>query len=687
MPGLEPDDSKRPETRRVDVTETIHGESISDPFRWLEDPTDSEVLEWVDAQNRYAKASLQTETHDALEPRMDAVAEVTTYGTVVVRGGTYFRTIEHSGDDHAILYVSDDPAERGTELVNPNTWPANQDEDNEPEAMSWYVPSWDGETLAYGVTAGGDEQYDIHIITVPDGEEIEVLEELGRSGSGGFAWDADNNGFRYVWTGDHESGRQNEKELRHRTMGGTEEVLFEHDDVHVWPGVKTEPESGIELVAMSEMSRGTDWHLADGANLEPILTGLDSQLSVEFQDETVFIHTDYDAPRKRILSCPIERFRDGEVDLTECAEVIPERETILDAFVTTPEHLIVHEQQHANSKLAVYTHEGTKVDTISVPPYSAVSGLSSNGDAEEVFFKTQGFDRPSTLYVTNPGTDQLTELAQVDIEVPVELTVDQVFIESSDGTEIPLYLCHRSDLELDGHNPTLLYGYGGFRISMTPGFGRFRRQFILDGGVYAQVCARGGSEYGEEWHEAAMGANKQNTYNDVIAAGEWLCESGYTSTDRLAFSGASNGGLTVGAVVTQRPDLWASAYCRVPLLDMLRFHEFLIGESWTNEYGHPEDADDFEHLREISPYHNVEPEKEYPAVLFKTATGDSRVHPAHAWKMTGRMQTEAGGGPFLLRTRTDTGHGMGQPTWMVVEDQTEKWTFLYETLGLEPESP
>ncbi len=672
--------SEPPETRREVVTETLHGEEIPDPYRWLEGDDDA-VADWTAAQNEYTDAHLDTPTRDRLRPEMEDLAEVASYETVVPRGGRYFQRVEAAEDDHATLYVRDAPDGDGTVLVDPNEWPENRDPDAPTLSASWYVPSFDGDYVAYGVTEGGDEQFDVHVITVPDAEEVLVLEDCGRVSPGAIAWDPDGRGFYYGVTGSAAEGAQMDKEFRHRRFDGEDTLLFEHTDQHVWPSVSRDEDSGTVAVGYHEMVGGTDWEVLVDGELRPVISA-EADTLVSFQDGTVFVKTDHDAPNTRVLSCSVERFREGELTFEECATVLPEREAVLQSFATTPDHLIAHYQEDAHSRLSVYDHDGTHVRDLDLPDYVSISQLSANGDAEEVFYQVSGFDQPPTLYYADPTTGEASDLASVDVDVPDDLVVEQRFVDSTDGAEVPVFLCHREDLALDGDNPALLYGYGGFRNSMTPSFGRFRLPFLADGGVYAQVCARGGTEYGEAWHEDGMLADKQHTFDDFVAAGEFLCEAGYTNPDRLAVAGGSNGGLSVGAVVTQRPDLWGAALCAVPLLDMLRFHRFLLGESWTTEYGHPEDPEAFEYIREYSPYHNVAGDVEYPPVLFTTAVGDTRVHPSHARKMAARMQAEADGGPFLLRTKTDTGHGVGKPTSMIVEEQVDEWTFLYDRLGM-----
>ncbi|MDB2244615.1 prolyl oligopeptidase family serine peptidase [Halorubrum ezzemoulense] len=707
-----------PETRREVVTETLHGIDVDDPYRWLEGD-DAAVSEWADAQNDHVDAALDDALRDRLRPRFADLVEVADYGPISVREGRYFATVREPGADHARLVVRDAPDGTDRVLVDPNAWAANRDGDRPPRSMAWYVPSHDGERVAVGVTDGGDENYDVRVLSVPDPsdsgvespeaegygpgvEEIASLPERGRVNAGSLAWTADDEGLVYVATGGAADGAQMDKEIRRfRFADGpdAESVLLEHDDQHVWPRVTVDPDSGLLAVAFSEMVGGTEWYVRVDGDLRPVLTDTDAETAVRFHDGTAFVSTDHGAPRRRLLACSVDRFREGDLSFEECREVLPGGEGILQSVVPTPDRLLVHRQRDAHSRLSVHDRDGTHLRDVSLPSYCSVTWVSGNRDAPEAFFGLTGFDRPPAvrkldLADESPGEGDgvgeggdapelaSAEVDSVDLPVPDDLVVEQRFVDSTDGAEVPVFVCYREEVNVEGPRPTVLYGYGGFRNSITPSFGRFRLPFLADGGAFAAVCARGGYEYGEPWHEAGMLEDKQHTFDDFVAAGEALCESGLTDADHLAVAGGSNGGLSVGAVVTQRPDLWAAAQCAVPLLDMLRFHRFLLGESWTTEYGHPEDPEAFEYLKEYSPYHNVDPDATHPPVYFTTAASDTRVHPSHARKMTARLQHEAEGGPFLLRTKSETGHGVGKPASMVVDEQTDSWAFLYERLDV-----
>ncbi len=684
-----------PSTRRDETTERRHGTEVTDPYRWLESD-DETVREWTAAQNDYADALLDSPTRERLRSRMAALADASEYGTVEAAGGRYFRTVRESGDDRARLVVEESPGDDGTLLVEPDDWADTRNDDRtSSRSMAWHLPAPDGDLLAYGV-AGGDERVDIRVVSVPDAEEVAVREDCGRvsrafvgydpTSPGAVAWNADGDGLYYVATAPRSDGGI-ETELRHWRFGegDTERSLLAPDDRDGWPLVRTDPDSGTLAVAFHDSS-GTDWSVRADGEFRSVLE-TDAETFAVFCGETVFLQTDHEAPRKRLLACSLSAFRAGDCSLSDCETVLPEREAVLQSVAATPELVVARYAEDARARLAVYDHDGDLLRDLPVPDNSSVSKLRTDPETETAFYLVEGFDRAPTLVRADLRSGDRRELARVEVRgddesVLDELVVRQVFVESSGGVEVPLFVCHREGIERDGDNPAVLHGYGGFRSSRPPSFDRFRLALLADGGVYAQVCARGGHEYGEEWHEDGMGAGKQHTFDDFVAAGEHLRSAGYTSSDRLAVTGRSNGGLSVGAVVTQRPDLWGAAVCSVPLLDMLRFHRFGMGAAWTAEYGDPEDESEFETLRAYSPYHNVE-SVEYPPVLFTTGDEDTRVHPSHARKTAARMQAEGDGGPFLLRTASDAGHGGGESVEAVVAEQTDRWTFLYETLEVD----
>ncbi len=703
-----------PETRRDNTRYERHGTLIRDPYRWLEDqPNEAEAIDrWVDAQNEFAQTHLESiEIRTQLEPELESVARVTDYGSIVARPTGYFQEVDRAADEQAVLTYRRSLEDDREVLLDPNEW-----SEDATVAMGWWSLSAAGDRLAYGVDEGGNEQYDVTVIDVESGETIDTLTDLGRCHN--VAWAP--TGLYYSRTGgaDMESGDggQLEKSVHYHEFGTDiedDEQLLEIEDASTWPQIQTDrTHQHLVVTLVTAWERSEVYYApvdpAGGHELTPILEETDHLFTPILHDDVAYLRTNHEAPNYRVVAVDLEPVA-GPVDPEDLREVLPEREGILKnmtlvggATAGGADGLVCRYETAAVSELEVFDLEGTHQTSADLPGLGTVTGLSGNRDAPELFFGYQSFDQPPAVYrapleseggdaaeesTTEGETPALEELDRPDLSVDVPLTVEQVWYESSDDVEVPMFVVHREGLELDGDNPTLLYGYGGFEISVTPSFNRFAQPFLRSGGVYAVGNFRGGGEFGKSWHRAARHDRKQHTFDDIINAAEYLIDAGYTSSDRLAIQGGSNGGLTVGAAMTQRPDLFRAVCCHVPLLDMLQFHTFLLGESWTSEYGSPDDPEAFEWILEYSPYHNLE-ERAYPAVLFKTAESDTRVHPVHAWKMAARMQhLSEGTYPILCKTERDTGHGTGKPTWMIVEEALDTWSFLFEQLEVEYVEP
>ncbi|MFP8956309.1 prolyl oligopeptidase family serine peptidase [Natrialbaceae archaeon A-CW3] len=678
-----------PTTRRENASYERHGTVVEDPYRWLENGEDERkaIDAWVDAQNEHADDSLESAVvRDALRPEFEAVARVTDYGSIAARPTGYFQEVERQDDDQAVLTFRESLEDDREVLLDPNEW-----SEDGTVAMGWWSLSPDGDRLAYGVDEGGNEQYDVTVIEVASGEVIDELPDLGRCHS--VTWAPD--GLYYYRTGGADDGGQLEKSVHYHPFGTDLEDdvrLYEIDDPSTWPQLQIDRDGEHLLVTLvSAWERSEILYAPVGeTELTPVLEDTDHLYMPLVDGDTAYLRTNLEAPTYRLVELDLSDV-DGPVDPNELHEVIPSQDGILKTVTLADDRLVCRYESAAVSELEVFDREGTTLNTVDLPGLGTVTGLSGNRDAPELFFGYESFDHPPAVFRydlnqsghDNEPTDALEELDRPELEADVDLEVEQVWYDSSDRVEIPMFVIHREGLELDGDNPTLLYGYGGFEISVTPSYSRFGQAFLRSGGVYAVGNFRGGGEFGKDWHRAARHERKQHTFDDMIAAAEFLIEEGYTSSDRLAIQGGSNGGLTVGAVLTQRPDLMRAVLCHVPLLDMLQFHTFLLGESWTTEYGSPDDPDAFEWIYEYSPYHNLE-EREYPAVFFKTAESDTRVHPVHAWKMAARMQElNVSEHPILCKTDRDTGHGTGKPTWMIVEEALDTWSFVFEELGLE----
>jgi len=676
-----------PDTRREDGSYTLHGDTIEDPYRWLEGD-DEAVQRWVDAQNEYADARLGgMPAREALRPRMAALARTVAYEPVRPAGGRLFQRVRGSDQDHAVLTCRGSLEEERRELLDPNGW-----SEDGSVSMNWYAPAPapDGEHVAYGVDEGGRENYDVHVLDVESGEDVEMLEGTGRSNLVRGAWKGE--GFYYTVTGDAEEGGQLDKQLRYHALG-TEPAadLVIHDEFpeQVWPAVTTDPHSDHVVVRFAAWDRSDVYHLDHGAvlaahaeggdvSLEPLVEGADAQFEATLAGDDLYLRTTLGAPNYRVARVDLGADERGAGALET---VVPEGEATVDAVAATDGRLFVARTRDVVSELTVTDREGSVVADVDLPGPGTVADIEARADADAAFATYQSFDHPrSTCRLGPDGGFEVVDRPDVDVRAP--LAVEQEWFASADGTEVPAFVVHREDVAPDGTNPAVLYGYGGFDISLSPSFRSFAVPFLEDGGVLAVANLRGGGEFGEEWHHAARRESKERTFEDFAAAAEHLLERGWAAPGRLACHGGSNGGLTVGATITRRPELFAAAVCEVPLLDMLRFHTSLLGASWTGEYGDPEEAAAYEWLRDYSPYHHVD-RRRYPDVLFTTAEGDSRVDPFHARKTAARMQARAEETLVLLKTYGATGHGVGKPVSQAVEEQCDKWGFVYDRLDVD----
>ena len=684
-----------PETERRPVTETLHDEEITDPYRWLEDDDSEAVAAWTDRQNAYADEVLATPQREVLTDVFEPLGSVTEYGTVRPAGDRYLQFVTEPDDEQSVLTVAESLAalREGDRrvLYDPN-------DDSGTTAVGWAVPSPAGEYVACGVDEGGREQYDVVVLETATGETVETLPDCGRTGQETLAWVGEEtaDGFYYCTTGSADDGSQLEKTLRYHELG-TDPA----DDTHVtdaftdhqWPSLETD---GRQLfVTVTE-----NWDRADvygyhgpprEASLSPVVTGYDATIQTTVAGGRLYLLTDHEAPRSRVLATDAGTALTGDdtgegltddastdgLSLSAFETIVPESEAVVRSVTAHEDRLYVHAHRDASSELTLYADgEATTV------PLGGVVSVDAVRAAEEgVFFRRQSFAEPVSVCRWTPTAGR-EQFATQDVSVPFEVETSREWATSADGTEVPAFVVRRADVEPDGTNPALLTGYGGFRINRTPYFDRFRLSFLQAGGVFVVATLRGGAEYGDEWHEAGRREQKHHTFEDAEAVADTLVDRGWAAPDRLAVMGGSNGGLLVGALITRDPERFRAAVCLVPLLDMLRFHEFLLGESWTAEYGSPEEPEAFTYLREYSPYHNVE-ETAYPATLFETALGDTRVHPAHARKTAARVQANnTGPHPIALRVADDTGHGTGKPTSMVVRESAERWGFLADQLDI-----
>lgn len=674
-----------PDTERDPVTDELHGETLTDPYRWLEGDDDA-VREWENRQNEHTDAIIDTERREQLEPVFESLGWRENYALPTIRGGRYFQRIEAADAEQPALTVRSSPDGEPRTLVDPADFA-------DTTSIQWFVPDWEGERVVYGRMDAGTEQYDLRVLDVDDGSVLDSIDDVGRSNAGTLGWASD--GFYYGTTGSAEEGSQLDKELRYHEIGGDDWLVTDDIPPERWPAVHVDPDSDVVLVTIGELGADSEVFTLKDGDLHPVITDTDATFLPSRHDGRVYLRTTHEAPRGKIIGLDASAVPDADGP-EDFETVVPESDDVLMGFAGAGDGFALHRIRDAAAIATVHDADGTQRYELSLPEFAGMprGALSGSHDTDELFLALTGFERPESVVHVETGPEcgpddweivQSPTLPEnLDPRAELDLTVERRWATSADGTEVPVFVVHRRDIDPDGSAPTVLYAYGGFRVPLWPNLDPFRLPFLADGGVFALACLRGGFEFGEQWHEDGARANKEHTFEDFEAAAEMLVAEGYTSTDRLAGMGGSNGGLTAGAALTRSPDQFGAILSSVPLLDMLRFHRFLLGQAWTAEYGSPDDPEAFEWLRAYSPYHNVE-SREYPATLFATAAGDTRVHPSHARKMTARVQdATTGDAPICYRSVQETGHGTGTPTSLEIDQTLDKWAFLYETLDIEP---
>ncbi|HMA35132.1 MAG TPA: prolyl oligopeptidase family serine peptidase [Chloroflexia bacterium] len=683
-------DAPLPPTRQEPVTEVLHGRTNIDPYRWLEDEASPEVQAWVAAQNAYTAAQLsRVPTREELRQRMATMLAIGSVQAPRRRAGRYFYTRHEGTHNQPRLYLREGPDGAERVVLDPNTASATG-----IVALDWWYPSEDGRRLAYGYSSQGDEKSTLYVLDVDSGQRLPDTIPHTRYSS--LAWEHDGQGFYYTRNPAPGTVPPGEEEYHiqvfHHRLGddpaADPEIFGAGRDMTESHEVQISPD-GRWLVIFS--NRGwihSEVHVRDlhapAAPLVPIITGREGRFAGEVLADTLYVRTNWQAPHEQVLA----------IDLTNPAptawrEVIPERaDVVIQGLLIAGGRLILNEEQHVVSRLGVYSTDGTPQAAPALPPLGSLTGVEGESADEEIFFSFESYTVPPTVYRYHLGRGELSTWATVPVPLALDtLQVEQVWYPSKDGTRVPLFIIGPRGWARDGNNPTVLNGYGGFNISRTPAFSRPILPWIERGGLYAVANLRGGSEYGEAWHEAGMLGNKQNVFDDFAAAAEYLIAQGYTRRERLGISGRSNGGLLVGATLVQRPELFGAVVCTVPLLDMLRYQHFRIAKLWIPEYGSADDPAQIDWLWAYSPYHHVVPGTDYPAVLFTTAESDSRVDPLHARKMAALLQSTHPRRPVLLWVETAAGHGIGKPLTKQIVEQTDIWTFLAWQLGLGPVAP
>jgi prolyl oligopeptidase len=606
-----------------------------------------------------------------------------------------------------ILYVRDSLDGKDRVLLD-----ANQLAADGTIALDWFQPSENGKYVAYGTSPSGSEMSTLHIIETKTGTALPDTVERTRAAS--IAWKLDNSGFyytRYPKKGDVPDGQEMyNRHVFYHSLGDDpgqddQPIFGEGRDPEDWPSVHLSNDGRWLLISVSEGWTKSELYLMDlkkGTPPTAITTGKNFLYGAEVYNNKLYITTNEDAPRYRVFVADA-----GNYDREAWKELIPQSDAVLQGAAVCGGKLFVQYEQNATSQLKLFDLEGKKLTDIALPAIGSVFGSGGHWDRDEAFFGFQSFTTAPAIYrveltpvhvstkPTGPEGDVigLTSLwTKVDAPSidPNAYEVHQEWFNSKDGTRVPMFVVHKKGVQKNGKNPTLLTAYGGFNVSLTPSFSRAAYLWMEHGGIYAVANLRGGAEFGEDWHRAGMLEKKQNVFDDMIAAAENLIAEKYTDKNHLAIQGGSNGGLLMGAMITQRPDLFRAVVCQVPLLDMLHYQNFQIAKLWIPEYGTSENAEQFKWLYAYSPYHHVKPGTEYPAILFMTADTDTRVDPMHAKKMAAEMQAQAKNGtsrarPILLRIESKAGHGAGKPVTKQIEEFTDIYSFLFWQLGVKPQ--
>lgn len=679
-----------PETAIREVIDDHHGTPVPDPYRWLEDDNSAETKAWVAAQNEVTESFLGgIPQRGEIRARLEALWNFERIGQPQRYGKRWFFTHNSGLQNQSVLKVADDPKADGRVLLDPNAL-----SDDGTVSLARFRPSEDGALLAYAISRSGSDWLEIRVRDVASGEDLpDRLEWVKFSG---LSWLKDGSGFFYSRYDAPAEGaaltqtNEFQKLFFHKvgTPQSEDVLIYERKDQPRWGIGGGVTEDGRYLIIF--LSDGTepknrvfykDLEAEDGGIVE-LLDQADARYSFVTNDGPVFFfRTDLDAPRYRLIAIDTRR-----PERSEWREIIAESNDQLAGVSAAGGVFIAEMLQDAKSAVRIHDYDGNLLRTLDLPGIGSAGGFSGRRDDTHTFYGFTGFTEPGATYRLElaTGESELWRRPAVDFDSDAYET-RQVFVESKDGTRVPMFIVHRKGLELDGARPTLLYGYGGFNISLTPGFSVSRAVWLERGGVFALANLRGGGEYGSEWHQAGTRLRKQNVFDDFIACAEWLQSDGYASPSTLAIQGGSNGGLLVGACMTQRPELFGAALPGVGVMDMLRFHKFTIGWAWEKDYGSAEDPAEFQALYAYSPYHRLQPGTRYPATLVTTADHDDRVVPAHSFKFAARLQAcQAGDGPpALIRVDTGAGHGAGTALGKLIDKTADEWAFLEAVLGKE----
>lgn len=673
--------------RKEVVIEDFHGTQVADPYRWLEDPASPETKAWTESQNEITREALAAiPARDRLQQRLTELWNYPKY-FVPQRANEGYLMLQNDGlQNQPALYLLETLTSQPRLVLDPN--------ELSPDgtlALTNFAPSRDGKRLAYALSQSGSDWQVLRIRNLDRDEDLP--EVLVRCKFTNMAWRPDGTGFYYSRFPDEgEVAPEDESNFSrvyyHRvgTPQAEDELVFEQPEDKELSFFPEITEDGSYLVL--HVSHGTDaqngvyYRELDSAQaFTRVLHEGEAMYNVIGNDGTVFyLHTDQSAPKGRIIAMDV-----GNPEPQNWVELVPEQSDAISSVKLVSDQFVVVTMHDAYHRLHVYNLDGSFTRELPLPTPGSIIDVSGRRKDRQLFFSFTSYLYPTSIFRFDFTLGELQPFRVVELAFPLaNFETKQVFYASKDGTRVPMFLTHKKGLELDGQNPVLIYGYGGFNISLTPQFSIAQLTWLEQGGVYAVANLRGGNEYGEDWHRAGMLHNKQNVFDDFISAAEWLIAEGYTNSRKLASMGGSNGGLLVSACMLQRPALYGAVVCMVPVTDMLRFHRFTVGRYWTGEYGNAQtSAEDFKTVYAYSPLHNVKQGVVYPPTLITTADTDDRVVPLHAKKFTATLQAASGGdNPILLRVESKAVHGHGKPISKVIEEQADIYAFLFDVLGI-----
>ena len=671
-----------PHTPARPVEDTMHGMILTDNYQWLEDKDNPEVQAWTKAQHDATETYINAvhQPIEGLRDELEAYIDRDIVSPLIQVAERQFFTKRKKGDKQAKLYTTIDG--KDFMLFDPE-----KIDDSGNSAISERSYTKKGDKVAVGMQSKGAEIQTFYIIDTKTGEILgEPIEGLKA-----FDWTSDEK-HAYVWVQTKEMIDNQEaiKVFRHQigASRAEDELLIQPSSAKNVPNIIDAMYSDVTFISESDFNvthylkikkTGTD------ETPKEIYSSSEYRAHAYAWEDKIYFFTNHEAPNYKIMVTDKDK-----PSFENWTELYPEADTVLEGYSITPNYLIIQDKKDVVSRLKLYDIDGNFIRIIELPEVGNVSSVSYNRDLNKVFLGMTSFTSPFKIYTLHP--DDLAKAKpnwEIYYEEKVPIDVSNIdakvtFYQSKDGTKVPIFLIHRKDIQLDGNNPTILFGYGGFNIAMSPSFIGSNAMFVNRGGVYAIACIRGGGEYGEQWHQDGMMFKKQNTFDDFIAAAEYLIAEQYTNTDKLAIQGGSNGGLLVGAVLTQRPDLFKAAICAVPLLDMIRFHKFLIARYWIPEYGDPDIKADFQNILTYSPYHHIRLGVNLPTTLVTAGENDTRVDPLHAKKFVAALQNNVGQkNPIFLYMNFDSGHGSGQSTTQMINNLEFKMRFLMRELGME----